>query len=282
MSIMPPPLGPTPPQWAQFMAWWQLVLKQLNEQLTDLFAALSSMPDIPDVHITADYTGTVDAGQLPLNIVAIRLTNTTDDSANASWSFTTDNGGISATISGGILTITAITATTVVTITSTYQGVDKSRTFTVYLDEATPPATGTGGGTSSSDTTFNSFNSTTHAAVSDELTVTVGSSGNATLSAPLSVYTDPVSPTGTFQIYAKWQWWNGAAWVDVGTEVSSAPNCKVTANKTVYQVQNGAVSVPQTKTGLTVASSQKFRLLGRNNSGTRTMYLSGTASVVSS
>jgi hypothetical protein len=262
--------------------WSQRVCEQIEAQFTDIFAAISSMPDIPDVHITADYTGTVNAGQLPYNVTAQRFTNTTDNTADATWSFTTDNGGITASItSPGVLNITAVISTTEVTLTSSYGGVDKSRGFAVYLDSAAPPATGTGGGTSSSDTAFSSFNSTTHAAVSDELTVTVGSSGNATLSARLTVYTDASGLNATYKIYAKWQWWNGAAWADVGTEVSSSPDCSVRVKNSVATVTNGSVSVPQTKTGLTVASSQKFRLEARNNSGTRAMYLSGTASVVS-
>ena len=45
---------------AQFVRWADKFLTQIENQVVDLFAALSSMPDIPDVHIPADYTGTVD------------------------------------------------------------------------------------------------------------------------------------------------------------------------------------------------------------------------------
>jgi hypothetical protein len=43
-----------------------------------------------------------------------------------------------------------------------------------------------------------------------------------------------------------------------------------------------ALSVPDSKTGLTPASSYNFRLMARNNSGTRVMSFYGTASGVGS
>lgn len=280
MSFNPPPLPPTQPPWPQFQVWWQLVLASLQESFTQLFEAVSSMPDIQDVHIVADYTGTVQPGQLPRIVTAQRFTSTTDDTANATWSFSSANGAVTGTIVAGVLTITDVQATDVVTISSDYNGVVKSRSFTVYLDTSAPPSSGnTGSGRSTAtDTTFNSFNSTTHAAVSDELSVVVGASGNVTLSAPLYLSTDAVSPSGTFSAYGIWRWWNGAAWVDVGTEVVSSISCVVDSRHRVFP---GRLSVPQTKTGLTPAATEKFQLYARNASGTRTMYLSGTASAVS-
>ena len=265
------------------LTWSQRVCEQIETQFTELFAALSTMPDIADVHIPADYTGTVDPAQFPVTVPAYRYTNTTDNTADAAWSFTTDTGGITASISNGILTITAITATTQVTVTSVYSGVTKSRTFTVYLDVASPPATGTSGSaTTVSDTSFATFNSTTMAAVSDELTVVAGSGGKVTLSAPLTVYTSAVSPTGTFPVRAIWRQWNGVAYVDVATETSSSPDCYVVAFGMSYGTHPGSIAVSQTVTGLTAGTSYKFQLYLRNSSGTRTMALSGTASAVGS
>jgi hypothetical protein len=176
-----PPLPPFQPSWPDFQVWWQLAKKQIEDNLTDLFAALSTMPDIADIHISADYTGTADASQFPVIVQASRFTNTTDDTANASWSFTVDSGMLTATILSGALSITAISATSEVTITSTYGGVAKSRSFTVYLDTAAPPVTGTSGGGSSYATSFTNITSATQAPVTADITVVVGASGTVTL-----------------------------------------------------------------------------------------------------
>jgi hypothetical protein len=269
MSLAPPPLPPIEPTWPQFQAWWQLVLENLNEQLTDLFSALSFMPDIPDVTITADYTGAVDTGQLPKIVQAYRFTNTTDNTTDATWSYTLDSGDLTATITDGALEITAITVTSVVTVTSTYQSVDKSRTFTVHLETAAPPSS-VG---SSTDTSFASINSTTLAPISDELTVTVGGTGGvACIASNLTVTTDAVTPSGSFSVQIQWQWWDGAAWVNIG---SASTSSLVRVASGTFAVTDGRVSKTATKTGLTPAASEKFRLEAKNSSGTRVMYFAG-------
>lgn len=264
--------------------WSQRVAEQIEAQFDSVFAALASMGDLADVHVQADYTGAINADQLPLNVIAKRYTGETDNSADAVWSFTTDNGGITATIDGGVLTITDVAATERVTITSVYGDVAKSRSFTVYLDTSSPPSTGTAGGTSASDSTFSTFNSETHAAVSDELSVTIGSAGQAQLSAPLNVLTASVAPAGAFPVYLIWRHWNGASWDDVGTESLSSPNCVVDQDEIsgAYFRASGRVSASQTVTGLTASATEKFQLYARNDAGTRTMSLNGTASVVAS
>lgn len=276
-----------------FQIWWDQFATELETSINNIvtvqsqiFEALSSMPDISDVHIAADYTGTVDADTFPVIIQATRLSGSTDNTDDATWSFTVDSGSLTATVDTGILSITGITATSVVTITSVYNGVTKSRSFTVYLDIAPPPQTDPGGGGSSSsayDTSISNVASATHAPVSDELSIVIGSSGTATLSAPLTVSTAATSPTGSYEVFGKWQWWNGSAWTDVATEIASDPDCNVTGiGPKVTGVNNGSLNVSQSKTGLTVGATEKFRLEARNHTGTRIMILSGTASAVSS
>jgi hypothetical protein len=103
----------------------------------------------------------------------------------------------------------------------------------------------------------------------------------------LDVTTLAASPTGTFAVYGKWQWYNGAAWVDVASEVQSSPNCTVTRqiddpglHSYTYFTNDGTLTVNTTKTGLTPSSTAQFQLLARNGSGTRDMSFSGTASAV--
>ncbi len=265
--------------------WSQRVCEQIESQFSDVLIALASMADIPDVHIAADYTGTPNSGQIPATVQAIRYNGTTDVSSSATWGFTTDNGGITASIDAtGILTITAITATTHVTITSTHNGVDKSRTFTVYLDSAAAPSSGTvsGSGTTATDSSLSNISSATHTAISNELSIVIGSNGKATLSSPLTISTAAASPAGTYDVKTIWRHWSGGVWVDMGTETSSNPDCTVTSVHSSYSVTNGTCKNNRSQTGLTPGATEKYQLYGRNASGTRVMTVTGTASAVGS
>lgn len=252
-------------------------------------AAGALMNDIAPVIVNAAHTGTVETGQLPRNVLAKRYAGTEDVTTLSSWSASTDSGSITYTIGAatGVLNITALGASSVVTITSVHNGVSLSKKVTVTKNLAAAPATGSGGGTSASDTTFNSFNSTTHATVSDVLTVTVGSTGQVALSAPLGVTTAAEAPSSAgLDVKGIWQHdtTGGGVWADLGTEASSDPDVVVQFDSEIsaYTVDAGSISVSHTITGLAASSSQKFRLNFRNNSGTRVMYLSGTASAVGS
>ncbi len=276
-----------------FQAYWQKLLEAIEGQetaqdaiLETLTIASAEMPDIPSITIAADFAGTVEPGQLPRNIMATRLQGGVDVTTDSAWSYVVDSGSITATIgaSTGVLNITALGSTSVLTISSVYGGVTKSRTVTVTKQNGAAPSVGGGGtGTSASDTTFASFNSATMATVSDVLTVTTGSGGIVDLAAPLSVTTAEAAPIGSFDVKLIWQWdsTGGGVWVDLGTEVASDPDCEVDLGVD-YEMTPGAVTVPYQKTGLGAATSQKFRLQARNASGTRVMYLSGTASAVGS
>ncbi len=144
---------------------------------------------------------------------------------------------------------------------------------------------GSGGGTAASDNTLAAFNSASHAAISDELTVVAGAGGVVTLTADsLAVSTAAAAPAGPFKVYGKWQWdsTGGGVWVDVGTEDASSPDAEVENFGGFYGVTAGSLTSSEAKTGLVALSSHKFRFLARNDSGVRTMYLSGTVSAVGS
>jgi hypothetical protein len=262
-----------------------------DDLLDQILAAQNSadalMPDIPPVTIASDYTGTIISGQLPYNVLCQRFNNTTDVTASSSWSMTVESGTITASIgaSTGVVTITALSSNAaVMVVTSVHGGITRSRKLVVSKSTGAAPTGGSGGGSSATDTTFSNFNSTTHAAVSDELTVTAGSAGIVTLSASLTVRMTPKAE-GTFPVLAKWEWWDGAAWVEVAAEVESDPDCTVEEDAETGVLSynpEGTLTVNTSKTGLVAASSHKFRVVARNSSGTRTMTLSGTASAVGS
>jgi hypothetical protein len=234
--------------------------------------------------LLADHTGSILDGQLPRNDVYKLLRGATDLTASAAWAVTEISGDYTGTIgvATGILNTTGLAVDSVIRITASYLGKTWPLDVKVVKSSAAPPVGGGSGGgtggTADSDTTINSINSASMAAVTKELEVTVGSAGQVSLNAPLDVGTTTTSPAGTFKVYGIWQWWDGAAWVDLGTETGSSPDCVVVNEAGSYVPQSGYLTVSATKTGLAAASIQKFRLRARNSSGTRTMYLSGTAS----
>ena len=270
-----------------FTVYWQQVIGGIVTAVNALTAAQAAqaaadaiMPDIAPLTIYADHTGTVQTGQLPRNVPALRYNGVTNVTTSSTWSFVVVSGGITATIGAatGVFNITALTSTAVVTITSVYAGITKSRTLVVTKAIGTAPA-GTGGGTTATDNTFTSFNLTSMSTVSDELTVLAGTAGQVQLSAPLEVGTDATIGS-SYRVFGIWQWDSTGAgvWVDLGTEVQSNPDASVEA-EVLYL---GALSVSHTKTGLIAGSSHKFRLRARRSAfaGVRNLY--GTASAVGS
>lgn len=308
-----------------FHIWWDRVASGLESQLTDITSALADiaqlqsdmndriteiataqeigleyMKDISDVTINTSYTGTVDpVDQLPKNIPAKRFNNATDKTTSSSWSRALISGDASTTMDSGtgVLTLTAITATSIIEVTSTRtiggNVIALSKRFTIFINQADAPISastgggGTGsGGTTATATTYNTINSTTMATITTaDLVVTVGSGGRVDLSAPLTVST-AATGTGAKPVFGIWQWdsTGGGVWVDLGTEVQSNPDCVVDLDTDTgfRTVSDGLLSVTAAKTGLAASSSQKFRLQARNGSGTKTMNFAGTSSAVGS
>lgn len=247
-----------------------------DAMLADIIVALANMPDIPDVVISADSTGTIRSGQLPTTVSAKRFSGSTDQTTLASWSFTVDSGSLTATISNGDLVVTVLDATSVVTITSSYLGTVRSRTFKIIIQVSEPAVTVS---TFSSTKDFTVMSSTAYAVVSPELTVTVGASGTVTLNAPLELAYVAGANTATYYAYAKWQWWNGAAWADVALEALSFVPCAITDHNNVY---NGSIICNRSKTGLVPAATEKFRLEGHCQVAAVSLLFIGTASISTS
>jgi hypothetical protein len=286
----------------EFQIWWQQVVEAIEAEFGSLEASVQAlavakeiMPALPAVTINADYTGAVSpSNQLPKTILCTRFNGTTDVTALSTWSAAARLGGATATINSatGALQLTAITASDIVDVTSVrnVEGVSITLTQPQQFIFAAAPAPndggggGGGGGSTASTSTFADINSASHAAICT-LTATAGAGGIVTLAAPLGVTTAEALPAGTFKVYGKWQWdsTGGGVWVDLAAEVSSSPDCSVTnAGGGEYIVHDGALSVPDSKTGLIAASSHNFRLMARNNAGTRVMSFYGTASAVGS
>lgn len=299
MTLRLPRLGPGPPDWGRFQAWWEEVARAIETQegaQDDLLAAIvaaqttadARMPDVPSTTVEADSTGTVITDELPLDIQFIRYNGVTDVSTSAAWSRSLLSGNAATTIGAatGILNLTGPTnlVDSVVRVTSVHSGVTLTTDHAILKNSATASSggAGSGGGTAASDTTFNSINSTTHAAISDELTVLAGATGVINLTAALNVLTARVPPGGIYPVFAIFRWWNGAAWVDVGAEVESDPDAEVEDTGEIIARESGAVSISTSKTGLVAASSHKFQLYARNTAGARTMTFSGSCGATGS
>jgi hypothetical protein len=274
----------------KLVTWSQRVCEKIEAQFNSILEALITIDDVVTVNIAADYAGVLTpSNQLPKNVPFGLHEGSLDVTTGAAWSVAVDSGSISCSIgaSTGILNITALGSTSVVTVTAVYLGITRTRKLQVNLNlgpvPPTPPGGGGGGETSDSTSTFANINSASHAAICT-LTATAGSGGVVTLAAPLGVTTDEVGPDGGFKVYGKWQWdsTGGGVWVDLAAEVSTSPDCRVGIHGGVYFETDGALSVPDSKTGLGVGTTHNFRLMARNNSGTRTMGFYGTASAVGS
>jgi hypothetical protein len=263
--------APTP----QFLVYMQ----QVTTGITNSSGA--SMPTPATVSVLADYTGSYLTGQLPRTIVVQRFLNGADVSAKSRWFLSTVSGSITASIDQtGVITVTTLGSSSVLQAKSVRDGVTLTCNVIVNRVVGSVPSTGGSGGSTVSVSSFSSINSASYAPITTEMSVTVGSSGTVALNAPLDVSTSQTAPAGNFPVFGKWQWWDGTTWQDVAAEIETSPDPIVVNEPPLYEVDDGTLTVNMSKTGLTVGSTQKFRLSARMNVATRTMVFSGTASVI--
>lgn len=243
-----------------------------------------------------DHTLTAKSEQLPRPEIYKLFKRGVAVTSGLSWSYKvlsgTVNGFTSASgaqaLSGaGAVTLTISSVGTdeaTIELTATEMGVPTVLPIALKRVKDAPPSGGSsGGGTggnSASDNTLAAVTDTTGNVVSDELQITMGSTQTAaTLAAAMSlVPTSPRTATGTWNCAFKWQRWNGASWVDVNAEVNSDPDPQVVLDEGTYLPEGGSATCNTTATGLTAGSTQKFRLYGRNTTGSRSISISGTAS----
>ncbi len=248
------------------------------EEASDVTSAISGVADIT---INADYAGAVTTA-LPKTQAYVLSRNGVDVTTEAVWSVTVLGGVMSASIGAatGVLSINASGGTLTsgtVRITATRDG--KTRTMDVKVTKvlASAPVGGGTGGTSASSGFSGDTTIATMVAVSAELTITIGSVGEADLAAN---YSFDVFNDGSYHVYARWYWWNGTAYVAIGSEVQSdVPATYIAAD---LSGEPGYGGCNFTDTGLTPASSQKYRLFMRNVSGTVQRTITGTVSAVGS
>ena len=253
-------------------------------------SAVPSLDQVAPVAFAADYLGVLSAGQLPKNINVVRRRGGTDVSSSTTWSIISQTGisGVTVTVSSsGIVTIptgATIGASSTIEVRSVRDGTTLDARIGVTRNDAAPPSTGSGGGTTVSDSTFSSVSGTSFVAISDMMTVKTGSSGQVQFSAALTTTADSASPTGTFDVEMKWQYRPiSGSFADVATAVSSDPDTNVYFDGD-YFTDDGFVNSSPTKTGLSASTDYEVQLFARRTSGspTKTVYFIGTASAVGS
>lgn len=252
------------------------------------------MSYIEPIIIQASYAGVVQDGQLPALRAPRRFFGNEDVTADTSWSVAASDG-LTVSINNtpadderGTVSLTALTAAAgSITITSSLDGIDIAQTFSVTRQNAAAPVTtgGTGGGggggepgTPATDTTFVTIDTnTTHQAISDVLSVIVGTSGEVDCAASLAF---SVGNQGTFDsgdlpdgalMALKWAYSadGSTGWTDLGTETTGSQ----AFNYFYVEVPKGRKNFPgstdcnQNKTGLMPGDTAWFRLMGRNYDG---------------
>jgi hypothetical protein len=233
------------------------------------------------VIINCDSAGVPAAGQLPRTVgLTLKLGNTVV-SADAAWSIVSAGAATAtvddtATSAAGNLTVTALPSNADVIVSATYGGVTLRITVSFNRLLAPPPVSGSGGGTSASDTSIVDPASTSFTVVSDDLTITTGSGGQARLVANIDY--NHFGGIGQ-RIIGRWQRNISGTWTDVGTEVSGTDSYReFDAESGSNFDYPGTLSIDQTITGLGASTSQSFRLRTRRSGGTSwSVYGSATA-----
>ena len=239
---------------------------------------------------TANYAGTLDAGQLPRNIAFKRWQVTADVTADATWAIDSQGGITGGTVtvsSSGVVTIpsgVSIPAATEIVVSSAYDGVTLiSRIAVTKSNGAAPP--GTGGGTTVTDSTFASVSGTSLTAISDIMTVKTGTSGQLDFSAPLSIIAPAASPDGIFGAIGQWRYRPvSGSFSDAGTQADEIFAATVELESGLYFASNGYIDIAATVTGLTASTDYEVQLFAARDSSspTKTLSFGGTATVTGS
>jgi hypothetical protein len=255
--------------------------------------AVPSLDQAAPVAFAANYLGVLADGQLPKTINVVRRRGGTDVSSSTTWSIISQTGisGVTVTVSSsGIVSIptgATIGASSAIEVRSVRDGTTLDARIGVTRNDAAPPSTGTGGGTTVTDSTFSSVSGTSFVAISDLMTVKTGTSGQVQFSAALSVTalaSSPTISTANSNIEMKWQYRAiSGSFADVATAVNSDPDTQVYFDGD-YFTDDGFVDCSPLKTGLSASTDYEVQLFARRTSSTTTkdIYFIGTASAVGS
>ncbi len=236
-----------------------------------------SLGDVTGVVVNADYTGTVNSGELPKVRSVRRYVGTTDVSEDTTYTIEAISG-CTATVNDtaeseqrGDVSVSDVSAAQgSIIVSAAYGGVTLYKEIPTQLLLAPPPSGGSGGSggaPASTSSLTNPGTNTTHQVMTSNLAVTVGPSGEVDLTAPLTYSADLGTEFDETQLASKWQYSadGTSGWSDVSAEITGS-GARRWFQTTVPKGQQdfpGNVSVTQTKTGLTNGATAYFRLVGR-------------------
>ncbi len=216
--------------------------------------------------------------------------------SGVSWGVVVVSGsfaGAAPTVGGtgtGILQINSGLASNSVTLAMTARVNGRGYPpFNVTLTKNIAATDGGGGGLTATDavSTFTAISSGTFAPVTRDLVVTLPAAVTmATLTAAsLNLRLNNAAPDDFTRVELKWQRETApSVWADVGAFATSSPDPFVTQefDPPLFIATAGAVTCNRSETGMTAATQQKFRLVGRVSAGiVRNVTITGTASVAS-
>lgn len=230
---------------------------------------------------------TLDGGQLPRSINIDRIRGATNVSTSATWSIV-DQGGITGgtvTVANGLVTIpvgVTLPSSAVIIVRSVRDGVTIESRITVIRQDAVPPLTGNGGGTSVTDPTLNSVSGASYTELG-RVTVRTGSAGTITVGASAATSVEEGPATGTFPVTIRIGIRPIGGSLTYQATATSSPSASSTNIGTVsepeYTSSNGNVtSNPGTLTGYSANTDYEVILEGARTSGTptKTVYFSGS------
>jgi hypothetical protein len=258
--------------------------------------AVPSLDQIAPLSFAADYLGALSAGQLPKTFGIVRRRGGDNVSSSTTWSIVSQAGitGGTVTIStDGVVTIptgVSIGTTSRIEVRSVRDGTTLDAVIGVTRNDAAPPSTGSGGGTTVNDSTFNSIDTTTFVSISDTMTIKTGASGQIQFSANLALTCaseEPAVEGSDANVEMKWRFRTvGGSFADAATAVSSNPDPRVffDAEFSEYFSVDGYINCGPTKTGLSADTDYEVDLVARrtNSTPTKVIFFIGTASAVGS
>ena len=222
---------------------------------------LGNLTGAAQINVNASYTGAI-TDALPRTQQYTFITNGQDVTTSTTWSVVVLAGTMSATIGAatGILSIDKAGGSLTsgrVRITANYGGSSRQMEVKITVNNSAIPPAPAAGATTVAGNVNGGISSTTMVAVSDALTVTVGSGGNVALSANYAI------TAATYQaitIQTQWYKWNGTAYVALAsaTQNTGPASCQT-------DPAYGANSY--TDSGNTASSTQKYQLFAKMVNG---------------
>jgi hypothetical protein len=235
------------------------------------------------IEIEADHTGAVITA-LPLTRRLKAMKGNSDVSAATNWLATfppSVTGSIDNTAGGGdrgVLTITGVTGSGDVVVEAQTAPKVVER-IPVRFNRAPAPTSGGGGGgggQSVSDNSWVTITSSSHAAVSDTLSIAANAAGELKFSA--SADFTPVSGVFGVNVAFKAQYEAAGVWTDVGAEIGGTAS--------TYDAELGihnpgsVVMYEVTRSGLTAGATYPVRLVARGDTGSAGVQWSNAAFLV--